>query len=597
MSQMHRFWTQPTAEKSPYNKAVNALTFSRPVTDRIHRGVLLAIAGSAIAVYLWLLFRTNINWDEFHYLSQVYSVQQGRTELGLGNFHVILYGWLTRAGGTEIDQILIARVCQLALFSGALFFLYRLTTSVSNRKSGLISVFLVLTYSDMLVHAYSFRYDTICLFFTLLSIYAIWCKERWAWFWLGGASLAISTLISIKTSLYAPAFLGIAVIQITKPGEQSHFLKLHAGFLFAFSLVLLVGFGAQLVQGGEAIGNSDGIGRLHTRLSHIAYSMFFREGVFPQLDYFIRGLSQNSGHWILIGLGCAVALAAPYWRNKNIRNSMFGLVLVTPVLTVLVYRNAFPYFYVYVLPPAFVVAAAGIHKLSVAASKHSSRASVVIFIAPILFSFSTALMFLTLQHREGIAKQVSVLEAVHTLFPVPVAYLDAYGMVSSFPRFGPFMSTWGMRTYREKEEPALSRIIHEHEPKFLLNNHRAFFATPHPNQSDQENHVLLPTDREILKEAYIHHWGPIHVAGKHIRLPAEGQPLTFLIHISGPYTLEASEEVVIDRTKMKPGGTIVLEQGIHVISSGQPGMATLRWGGNFPALQREPAVEWLWDGL
>jgi hypothetical protein len=116
----------------------------------------------------------------------------------------------------------------------------------------------------------------------------------------------------------------------------------------------------------------------------------------------------------------------------------------------------------------------------------------------------------------------------------------------------------------------------------------------HP-ASSTDTLYLLPEDREALAGAYVHHWGPVYVAGK--RLTASSSqctgPLQFDLLIPGRYTLEANGPVDIDGRLVVPGQSIDLIRGVHratVLPESEP--ATLRWGeGLYRPAQAPPREE------
>src|SRR5262249_52398568 len=54
------------------------------------------------------------------------------------------------------------------------------------------------------------------------------------------------------------------------------------------------------------------------------------------------------------------------------------------------------------------------------------------------------------------------------LFPQPVAYVDNYAMLSSFPKSGPFLSTYVFVLYQEAGKPVFRDLLSADRPAFLL---------------------------------------------------------------------------------------------------------------------------------
>lgn len=91
--------------------------------------------------------------------------------------------------------------------------------------------------------------------------------------------------------------------------------------------------------------------------------------------------------------------------------------------------------------------------------------------------------------------------------------------------------------------------------------------------------LLFPEDRAALDAAYIHHWGPIYVAGTRVLVEDASYPKTATIPVAGSYTLETDRPVMIDGKLVEPGESLALSRGPHEIRSFEaPLPVTLRWG-------------------
>jgi hypothetical protein len=160
-----------------------------------------------------------------------------------------------------------------------------------------------------------------------------------------------------------------------------------------------------------------------------------------------------------------------------------------------------------------------------------------------------------------------------------VLYLDPSSMIASFPQVGFFMSSWGMEVYLERGKPILRQAIERRQPPLLLANHPLLDVEQVVYPALEYRQRLLAPDRDALVQAYIHHWGPIYVAGRRIRGGEGGGPQRFDLLIAGRYTLEARDPVRIDGRVIQPGQAVDLARGAHSvagISGAEP--VTLRWG-------------------
>lgn len=560
----------------------------------VERFALLVIA-AAIPVYLWAALRWNVNWDEFNFLAGIYAIQSGRETPGLNDFHSVIYGWLTSIPGSEIDQIIVARIFQLGFFAGAMGLLYLVAQTQCARPVALITVVLCITYTDLLRHATSFRFDTLCLFFSLLAVYLFHNRRSGASAALSGITLGVSALVSVKTIFYILpiALLGIYLIA-SKPDplyQTRQFLLLAASSVGFLILILAWQSMAHSVD-------SQSVGKELIALQSAGVKMFLTEGLIPKANYLFRGMTQNVGHWLLIATGAILALATVAHDCEKRRVAVTALIFLLPLASVLVYRNAFPYFYVFVLPPALLSVGLALNKLFRTAEALAPRIRRLLVITPAIAGVVTAGQFLLLDTHRGTEDQQKVLKAVHAMFPDPVPYIGAHGMVASFPRQGFFMSTWGMQNYHQQSTPVFDGILKTEQPKFLLRNHPAFNSMGRAEPPTGNFYAwLLPEDQKILTENFIHHWGPINVAGKYISLPKPGNTVHFLIAITGPYTVEAAHKVIINERLLNPFDVIELNAGEHEIQSKTRQQVTLRWGRRLAIPESEPPSAWLYDGL
>ena len=548
-------------------------------------------------VYVLLIFRQNINWDEFNFLAQIYAVQSALDGPRLNNFHTLIYGWVTRVPGNEIDQIMAARFGQLAFFSGSMYLLYKIARQHFSGFVSLVVILLTVSYTDVLRHASSFRFDTIILFFSLLALYLYTAGSTRIRGAAAGGVLAIGFLVSIKAVFFLPVMLATAFIQEKAERRRGaipgRILVLISSLGFAFAFIYLtraaVGTETQMPQFGGEIRSVASAGK----------KMFLEDGLFPRSSYLARSINENIGHWVLLTVGALLALRAVFSSHKARRRALFVIACLIPLGSVTIYRNAFPYFYVLVIPPAMLSAGVAVEQIIRFSREFSPITRRLMVLSPIGAALLTASLFLTLEHREGISKQRTVLQSVHEIFPNAVPYLDGYGMVSSFPKTGLWMSTWGMDNYHRRNTGVMPQLLLESEPKFLLANHVALLDRRNKLSNDEIRYRrLLPEDAAMLTKYFVHHWGPIYIAGKTIVIPEAGQPQEFSIMSGGPYTVEAAEPIVLNEALVQPGQVVELKQGVNVLESLNPlTVVTLRWGDNL-AMPISPApTEWLWDGL
>jgi hypothetical protein len=191
--------------------------------------------------------------------------------------------------------------------------------------------------------------------------------------------------------------------------------------------------------------------------------------------------------------------------------------------SLLFYNNAFTYFYVFIMPAALILAGVRFDQIR-GRMLRSSTVGGILFLALMVVTVSITFVInhrfaVNLDERTGhetITDQREILSTVHRIFPEPVQYIDSRSVVASFPKVGFFMSEWGFTTYHKTEVPIFEELIRAQEPKFLLADRS--WLVPDPEGPGDGGAVgepwLFAEDAQALQANYVHHWGPIYIAGK-----------------------------------------------------------------------------------
>ena len=121
----------------------------------------------AVAIELRLVLLLNLSWDEFHYLSRIYEHSRGELPYRLQTLHVALFSWLPRVSQSEVEQILAARWVMFAFGIGTRVLLYGIARHFVSRVGALCTVLAYSSFSYVLHHGSSFRFDPLLTFFGL----------------------------------------------------------------------------------------------------------------------------------------------------------------------------------------------------------------------------------------------------------------------------------------------------------------------------------------------------------------------------------------------------------------------------------------------
>ena len=525
-----------------------------PAADlRRERTTVLAVFAAILLLQLELVFNRPVNWDEFWHLSLVHAQAQGRLSDVLQVLHVRALGWIAALPLDEIGQIRVARLVMLACEGVTLGAIYGLARHFAQARIALLAPLLYLSAGFVFQHGMSFRADPLVTALLMGALWLLATGRLQARVLIGMAVLlALAVFATIKAALFAPAFAALAWYRIAQ-SEHPRKLTLHLAAMAALAAALLAALIA-LSQAYAPPAANAGAGAT----IKASREMLLAEGLFPRWPYLL--LMIGSAPIFAVGLVAALA-GLPRSPIAPIRRLVLaGLIL--PLLSVAFYRNAFPYFYAFILAPVAVGMVPGVAWL---ARRYSART--------LAFGCLISCAVLSAITPRGVLDdQRSVLREVHRAFPKPVAYFDFAGMVSAFPKANVFMSTWGQTRYRNGElESYAQAIVHRDVPLLLANN-----DVLRRNQSAKgPAWELLPADAALLRSAYLQHWGPIWIAGRRF---AEGSAAQdFVLPAGGTYRLTGAA-ALIDGRRIEAGSAIALTRGHHHFAPLGPAAAELRWG-------------------
>ena len=516
-----------------------------------------------------LAYTHNVNWDEFFYLSQVHAHLDGRLDRPLQTIHVHFFGWVALLPGDEMTQIFAARlvmtVC-LAVTAGAIWRIARHLAGRDGNGSLVagVAVLAFLSSGYVLGHGASFRTDPIAAALLMVAL-AIVMTGRMTAVQIVALSLcgALALLVTIKSALYLPALLGGVLWRLGERGMIVRFVA--AGFLalaVAGAVYTWHASGILQVPGRDAASTSQSA--LRTTLIDAGIAPRFSEALL----------------WALLSLGPLALAVIGITRASGTRLRIVLILFALPlVLSVLFYRNAFAYFFPFIVPPLMVAAAMG-------AAKVAGKGRLSTFIALMILSGGWQAM---MSMSEDARLQRETIAEVHRLFPEPVAYIDQNAMMSSFPRDTFFMSSWGVARYRASGAPVMADLIARTAPPLLLASRQHLHRVMTEPVIIDDPNLLMPEDIRVLRDTYVHYSGAIWLAGREVSLT--GRPLSVEMPIAGRYRLESPVGVTINGASLEDGEVVEID-GQAVISGPSGSTAQLIWDtGVVPPSQRAPWAE------
>jgi hypothetical protein len=531
--------------------------------------ILVCIAVCA-GLQLHLVWTQAINWDEFRFLSDVYALERGDLGLAVQTFHVHFFRWLIGRFGNEIDQVIAARFVMLACEAVTAGLIYATCRRFVDASSALLAVMAFVSFGFVLRYGASFRYDPIVTALLMGAVYLLLATRlNRVQAITAGTLVAIAGLVTMKSVFYLPLLGAVAVYRLLQTSERR---RLAVNIALGGASCLAVFAGLYWLH-SSAVTVVDGSGAV---VAASASKTLGRTMLFPRWVDLVRSILSNPLQWLLLATGVGTVATRAFAAPRGSRAlAWLPFAFLVPLMTLAVYRNAYPYFYVFMLAPAAL-------PIAIAAARADVRR-----LAPVLalaLAASAIANYLPID-RDVLKAQRETLAAVHAIFPEPVAAIDRSSMAASFPQAGLFMSTWGMEQYRSEGRPVMREAFAERHAVLLIDNSRWLSEALRDKDSGEG---LLREDAATLRENLVHHWGPIWVAGKALALAASSRQ--FEILVPGRYTLESAGSVAIDGQVRWNGEVIQLAAGTHLAASADVRSAVLRWGDHLPKPRRaEPS--------
>jgi hypothetical protein len=517
----------------------------------------------------FLVLHRNVNWDEFFFLSQVYDFAEGRLTRSTQTFHVHMFGWLRLLSVNEVEQVIAGRMAMSIAHGATATCIFLVARRVFTSRDAWLVLIAYLSSAYVLGHAISFRTDPLAAAFMMTSLAILFCGSLRFWLAaLAAAFAAAGLLVTMKSVFYLPAFAAAFAFRMHRDGRKATILHFSqaAALLVVFSLL-------GLSLHSSLIGGSD-----DQRVATVTAKSSFEKTVlsqpwFPRLHTIAIWVVRNPIAAILVLKGAIEATKALAQRRVT---GLICVLLLAPVCTLAFYRNAYPYFFPFIMPPIFIGAGIALKEL------RGPRLRAIVIA---LLGIASLLQFKDLAKEDQVAQRAIIAE-VHRLFPTPEPYIDRNAMIPSFPKVGFFMTGWGMENALATGRPALAPLIERSQPVFVIANTPILEAALGQEVSEQ-HYSLHPIDMAALRENYIHHWGPIWVAGK--RFEGIGSKFVTDIAIAGEYTIECTGKRVLIEGQSKPcGGHTWLEPGQYHLAMENNRVVSLRWGHNLP-ISRETA--------
>lgn len=511
---------------------------------RLIFGALLVV----IACQGWLIFQKAINWDEFLHFGQIYELADGRLTTSLQSLHVRLFGWAALVSQDVIAQIQAARFAMLAcavLTAACVVILARRLVEI---ETALLSGLVYLTAGFVFTNAFTYRPDPVAAAALMGALCLVaFGSLSWRRVVFAGMLVGLAGALTIKSIFYAPCFAAIVYLQWRSPAGSRAMVVYRSVALLAVAMLffaLVVGLHGSALPSAASEGS--GLDR--------KVQSFLRFFEFEQIRYVFAEMVLAP----LVTLGLILLVPVARRLPGNVRILLLGLC--GPLLCIFFYRNTFPYFFTFLLPPICVAIAPVLSTLV-------KRYGLVPIIAFSLFGP----VFLLMQEPYGtLERQRATISEVRRLFPEPTPYLSYSSYVPDYPRqFPSLISGVALGRYWQEREGQIARDIEAGRIAFVIATGDALDMV---YQSDGPAPILPERDVKALRSNFLQHSDTIFLAGKEICPQREEQQIR--IFRSGSYSVDGGD-LVIDKQIVADGDSVSLSQGTHAVSHEQGGCVKL----------------------
>lgn len=522
------------------------------VYERSWKWVLGALVLTLI-LQLPLVVLRAINWDEFFHYSQVVKLANGTLSLPLQTLYTQAFVWVTALPGAGVDHVILIRLFMLGCELVTLACIAGLAGRFTDRTTGLLCALAYLSASFIFRHGTSFRFDPPAAALLMGSAW-IFARAHMAPMRLALAAIlaGISTVLTIKTVLYAPVFAGIAWLVWTERGHRREDLfklaALAVGVVVCAGLVYLL-HAASLAQGSAHEAES--------LVSNAGSSMFTLSDPFGYRRFIVWFAISSP----LLAIPAFLAPFAIWWSERPTARKIALTGFWLPLTTLFFYQNTAPYYYVFMMPP---VAVAASPVLALLVRRYGAPLMAGAMLACAAFVLAT-------EPESTLARQRQIQKEAMRLFPDGVAYFDSCAMLGAFPKENIFMTPWGIAKYLNGHPETMVEAMERGPvPLFVTND----AALEEAVTTQGKVAALLPQDLAAIRESYIHFWGPFWLAGRDVA--AGAGPQDWHVHVPGTYTVRGGA-LRLDGRELARDDVVRLTRGVHRLASDTPGVR-LVWG-------------------
>lgn len=549
--------------------AISSGALGAPTIRRASERTFIAVFASlalVLALQFTLVLNRAVNWDEFWHYSLTVQATRGLLDQPLQTFFTRAFMWVPAMPGSSIDHIVLIRMVMFACELVTLACIAGIAARFTDRLTGLLSALAYLCAGYVLQHGTSFRFDPQAAALLMASLWVLTCRTASIrWFMLAGALGGLSAIITIKSVLYAPAFAGIFWLRWTESDNKQAFAR------SLLAMIITAGTTFTIAYAWHAADIIDAVGRSAKDTVSASAGKMFSLIDHPYWRHNVKGALFSPVTTLL-----ALTVPVMLWRSKLPKAERIALAgFWLPITTLGFYHNTAPYFHVFMLAP---VAVATCTVIPAVCKRYSVGFLIIGLLAGAGITFAK-------EEQDTIERQQQIVSAADRIFGRPVAYFDSCAMLGKFHKANGFMTPWGTERYLRGELPSLHEIQAKRAVPLVVNDDPMFeaaFSTTTPVAS------FRPDDLAMLRETYIHFWGPFWIAG--FAFESSATTHEFVVRVPGSYTVTGRDGAEIDGSKYSAGSIVELANGKHAISA-HGGIVRLTWGRNLKAPAESPPQE------
>ena len=502
----------------------------------------LAVLIGLLLLQLYLVWFKSFNWDEFLHYGHVFAGRNGTLDAPFQVLHARILFWAPDTAASIVDQMRSARVFMFVCTVVTLAAIYGLAKCFTNRENALLAAIAYLSAGYVFTQSFSIRADPMAAASLMSALYLMTNKVKpLASYLVAGALVGLAGMTTMKSIFYAPCFTGLAWLIWCESEDKRKTLMCFATATLATAL----SFGAIYLW------HTSNLAPLPEKFADTSkFIAGGRRWIFPESFSALKYVMRQAA-WGLIFL-FGILCAGFAWKSEELSTAQkIALAgLAAPLLTLLFYRNTFPYFFVYLLAPLAVAISASWGLL---VQRYGAVAILASFcIAPIILTATTP--------RDVMVRQEALIDYLHAEYPQGTGYLARSSMLPDYPRVISHLATGpGMVGYNQRQRPLIAEAFARGELPFILATGDLIVAglngADHPEG-------FLPEDVIVMHDHFVHQWGPIFREGEQIGPLMGEQDITF--PRPGPYTLDG-HAVVVNGSRIEHGETIILDAGVHSI--------------------------------